>query len=138
MDKPIDSLSLQDMLNAVAFFHDRFSIENAPRPVGISPQEATLRADLLAEENNEYLDAAQNEDLTAIADALGDQLYVLLGTILRHGLQHKIGEIFMEIHRSNLSKLGRSGEVLHRPDGKVMKGPDYFRPNISGILNPEE
>ena len=75
-----------------------------------------------------------NNDLEEVADALGDMLYILCGTIIEHGLQHKIEEIFDEIQRSNLSKLGADGQPIYREDGKVMKGPGYFRPDIAKIL----
>ncbi len=61
-------------------------------------------------------------------------LYILCGTILEHGLQHKIEEVFDEIQRSNMSKLGQDGKPIYREDGKVMKGPNYFKPNFSAIL----
>ena len=83
------------------------------------------------EENKEYLEAAKNDDLVEVADALGDMLYILCGTIIEHGLQDKIGKVFNEIQRSNMSKLGANGEPIYREDGKVMKGPNYFKPNIS-------
>ena len=76
----------------------------------------------------------KNNDLVEVADALGDMLYILCGTILSHGMQHKIEEVFDEIQRSNMSKLGEDGEPIYREDGKVMKGPNYFKPNISDIL----
>ena len=88
----------------------------------------------MAEENQEYFDAANNDDLVEVADALGDMLYILCGTIIEHGLQHKIEEIFDEIQRSNMSKLDNNGLPIYRDDGKVMKGPNYFKPDISGIL----
>ena len=88
----------------------------------------------MAEENQEYFDAANNDDLVEVADALGDMLYILCGTIIEHGLQHKIEEIFDEIQRSNMSKLDSNGLPIYRDDGKVMKGPNYFKPDISGIL----
>ena len=88
----------------------------------------------MAEENEEYLEAARNGDLTEIADALGDMLYILCGTIITHGMQDKIEDIFKEIQRSNMSKLDVNGEPIYREDGKVMKGPNYFRPNIDSIL----
>ena len=72
------------------------------------------------------------------ADALGDQLYILCGTILSHGMQHVIEEVFMEIQSSNMSKLGADGQPIYREDGKVMKGPNYFRPNIAAILESVE
>jgi predicted HAD superfamily Cof-like phosphohydrolase len=94
----------------------------------------TLRYNLMKEENEEYLDAAKKGDLVEVADALGDQLYILCGTILKHGLQHKIEEVFDEIHRSNMSKLDEKGNPIFREDGKVLKGNLYFRPDIKKIL----
>jgi predicted HAD superfamily Cof-like phosphohydrolase len=88
----------------------------------------------MKEENEEYLEAAQKGDLVEIADALGDQLYILCGTLLRHGLQHKIEEIFCEIQRSNMSKLDVDGKPIYREDGKVLKSALYFRPNIAQFL----
>ena len=93
-----------------------------------------LRFDLMDEENKEYLEAAQNDDLIEVADALGDMLYILCGTIIEHGMQDKIEEVFNEIQRSNMSKLGADGKPIYREDGKVMKGPNYFKPNIEVIL----
>lgn len=80
------------------------------------------------------MDAAGKGDLVEVADALGDMLYILCGTILEHGLQHKIEEVFEEIQRSNMSKLGADGKPIYREDGKVLKGPSYFKPNIGEIL----
>jgi predicted HAD superfamily Cof-like phosphohydrolase len=89
----------------------------------------------MAEENSEYIEAANNGDLVEVADALGDMLYILCGTIIEHGLQDKIEDVFNEIQRSNMSKLGEDGQPIFREDGKVLKGPNYFKPNISKILN---
>ena len=94
-----------------------------------------LRFRLMEEENLEYLEAAKNNDIVEIADALGDILYILCGTILAHGLQHKIVEVFNEIQRSNMSKLDINGKPVIREDGKILKGPNYFKPNIKGILD---
>jgi len=93
-----------------------------------------LRFNLMDEENKEYLEAASNNDMVEVADALGDMLYILCGTILEHGMQHKITEVFNEIQRSNMSKLGADGKPIYREDGKVLKGPNYFKPNIIEIL----
>jgi predicted HAD superfamily Cof-like phosphohydrolase len=93
-----------------------------------------LRYKLMREENEEYLEAANNNDLVEVADALGDMLYILCGTIIEHGMQDKIEAVFNEIQRSNMSKLGEDGEPIYREDGKVLKGPNYFKPNISDIL----
>ena len=89
---------------------------------------------LMQEENLEYLEAAKNKDIVEVADALGDILYILCGTILTHGLQHKIVEVFNEIQRSNMSKLDINGKPVFREDGKILKGPNYFKPNIKEIL----
>jgi len=94
----------------------------------------TLRFNLMKEENEEYLEAANNNDLVEVADALGDMLYILCGTIIEHGMQHKIEEVFDEIQRSNMSKLGEDGKPIYREDGKVLKGPNYFKPSIKEIL----
>lgn len=131
-------MEFKEIINQVAEFHSAFGIENRHEPtVALTPELAQLRFDLLKEENEEYLEAAKNGDLTEVADALGDILYILCGTLLTHGLQHKIEEVFMEIQQSNMSKLGADGKPIYREDGKVMKGPNYFRPNISRILNKE-
>ena len=61
-------------------------------------------------------------------------LYILCGTIIAHGFQDKIEEIYDEIQNSNMSKLGSDGKPIYREDGKVLKGPHYFKPNIEKIL----
>jgi predicted HAD superfamily Cof-like phosphohydrolase len=89
----------------------------------------------MEEENNEYLEAAQADDVIEIADALGDQLYILCGTILSHGMQDVIEDVFREIQSSNMSKLGDNGKPIVRDDGKILKGPNYFRPDLKSILD---
>lgn len=126
---------IQKELNAVQAFHKAFKIDCANAPtVDLPDQIKELRFRLMEEENQEYLEAAKNNDLVEVADALGDMLYILCGTILSHGMQHKIEEVFDEIQRSNMSKLGADGEPIYREDGKVMKGPNYFKPDIAEIL----
>jgi predicted HAD superfamily Cof-like phosphohydrolase len=93
-----------------------------------------LRHRLMAEENEEYLEAALNGNYVEVADALGDKLYVLLGTIIEHGMQDVIQSVFEEIHRSNMSKLGADGKPIYREDGKAIKGENYVPPNITNIL----
>ena len=88
----------------------------------------------MEEENNEYLEAAKKGDLVEVADALGDQLYILCGTILKHGMQHKIEEVFAEIQKSKMSKLDENGKAIYREDGKILKYDLYFKPNIKKIL----
>ena len=101
----------------------------------LTHEEVELRHRLMAEENDEYLEAAMEGDVVEVADALGDQLYILAGTMMRHGMQDVIARVFREIQASNMSKLGSDGEPILREDGKVMKGPQYFRPNIGAILD---
>ena len=129
---------IKNELNAVAKFHDAFGIESADSPsVNIPEQTILLRYNLMKEENEEYLEAAQKNDLIEVADALGDMLYILCGTILSHGMQHKISEVFKEIQRSNMSKLGPDGKPIYREDGKVLKGPNYFKPDIAAVLEKD-
>lgn len=126
---------MKDKLSAVQMFHESFGLGVRHNPVAkLDPQILELRFNLMEEENREYLEAAKNDDLAEVADALGDMLYILCGTILEHGLQYKMEAVFEEIQRSNMSKLGADGKPIYREDGKVLKGPDYFRPDISGIL----
>lgn len=135
METTTQALTLAEATEHVRAFHDAFGIRNAERPTGdIGDREALLRYKLIREENEEYLDAAMKGDLVEVADALGDILYILCGTLLKHGLEHKMDEVFREIQRSNMSKLGADGKPIHREDGKVMKGPGYFKPDIAGIL----
>lgn len=126
---------MQKQLNAVKEFHNAFGLGVQELPTGdLGENKNMLRFNLMKEENEEYLEAVQNNDIIEIADALGDMLYILCGTILEHGLQHKIEEVFDEIQRSNMSKLGEDGKPIYREDGKVMKGPNYFKPNFEEIL----
>jgi len=126
---------MKNKLKAVEIFHNAFGITNRETPIAFTNEkEIKLRFDLMAEENQEYLEAAKNNDLVEVADALGDMLYILCGTMLSHGMQDKMEAIFNEIQRSNMSKLGADGKPIYREDGKVMKGPNYFKPNIKEIL----
>lgn len=126
---------MKKQLEAVALFHKTFGLGMHEQPkAAIGQERIQLRYDLLQEENQEYLQAAQNNDLIEVADALGDMLYILCGTILEHGMQHKIEEVFDEIQRSNMSKLGPDGKPIYRQDGKVLKGPHYFKPDFTKIL----
>lgn len=126
---------IKNELDAVQLFHEAFNIGINHNPtVAVSDKIKELRFNLMKEENEEYLEAVKNNDIVEVADALGDMLYILCGTILTHGMQHKITEVFEEIQRSNMSKLGQDGSPIYREDGKVMKGPNYFKPNIEAIL----
>lgn len=127
---------MQSQLNDVAAFHKAFGLGKSDTPIAdLGTAKNTLRHALMAEENDEYLEAAAAGELVEVADALGDMLYILCGTMLEHGMQHKIEAIFSEIQRSNMSKLGADGKPIYREDGKVLKGPGYFKPDIAKILN---
>lgn len=128
-------MEFQDIIGEVEKFHKAFKIKNHYDLTNLTENEVELRYNLMKEENEEYLEAAKNGDLVEIADALGDQLYILCGTILRHGMQHKIEEVFAEIQRSNMSKLDKNGNPIYREDGKVLKSELYFKPNIKRILD---
>ncbi|MCE3260728.1 MAG: hypothetical protein K0S12_2369 [Bacteroidetes bacterium] len=129
---------LYEKIKSVEEFHEVFKIGNASEVKLISERDYTLRYNLIKEENEEYLEACKNGDIVEIADALGDQLYILFGTILKHGLQHKIEEVYDEIHRSNMSKLDEKGEPIFREDGKILKSNLYFRPDIKKVLGMDE
>jgi predicted HAD superfamily Cof-like phosphohydrolase len=122
-------------LNAFKQFHTAFEIGYSESPkANLGEAKNVLRYNLMKEENEEYLEAVQNSDLIEIADALGDMLYILCGTIIEHGLQDKIEAVFEEIQRSNMSKLDSNGKPIYREDGKVMKGPNYFKPDFTKII----
>lgn len=126
---------MQKQINSVKEFHTSFQLGYSENIIGdLGESKNLLRYNLMKEENEEYLEAVQNNDIVEIADALGDMLYILCGTIIEHGLQHKIEEVFDEIQRSNMSKLGEDGKPIYREDGKVLKGPNYFKPNIDSII----
>lgn len=134
--KTLQGKTLIQKIDSVKEFHDLFKIGSREIPEGnIDEAEYMLRHRLMQEENEEYLEACRRGDLVEIADALGDKLYILFGSILKHGLQHKIEEVFDEIHRSNLSKLDDSGQPVFREDGKIMKSNNYFKPDIKKILS---
>ena len=132
----IKTETLIDQINKVRTFHNAFKITNREEPVGkLDPKEFMLRYKLMREENEEYLEAAEKGDTVEIADALGDMMYILFGTMLSHGMQYKIEEVFDEIQRSNMSKLDAHGNPIYREDGKVLKSDQYFKPDIKSILS---
>jgi predicted HAD superfamily Cof-like phosphohydrolase len=135
---------MKKQLDQLETFQVAFNSEINYKPTNIKEEVYELRHKLLEEENREYLEACKENDLVEIADALGDQLYIVLGTIVSHGLQNIIKEVFEEIHNSNMSKLDNNGKPIingengafdyDRPLGKVLKSKNYKAPNISKIL----
>ena len=92
-----------------------------------------LRLDLIAEELDELKNAMESKDLLEVADALTDILYVTYGA--GHAFGIDLDKCFEEVQSSNMSKLGENGKPIYNESGKVMKGPDYFKPDLSKFLN---
>ena len=125
-------------IEAVTKFHEAYGlgIENKPQ-ANLSDKIVELRYNLMKEENEEYLQAAQDNDLIEIGDALGDMFYILCGTMITHGMQDVMSDVFQTIQDSNMSKLGEDGKPIYREDGKVMKGPNYFKPDLEKIITAD-
>lgn len=128
---------MEKQLKAVSAFHKAFKQKDGEWPQSLKENDYKLRHRLMAEENDEYLQACEENTLVGIADALGDQLYILCGTILKHGMQHIIEDVFDEIQASNMSKLGPDSEPILREDGKILKGPCYFKPDINKFIGEQ-
>ena len=92
-----------------------------------------LRVSLINEELEEFKEAIKNNDLKEVADALTDILYVTYGA--GHAFGIDLDKCFNEVQNSNMSKLGQDGKPIYNNDGKVMKGPNYFKPDLSKFLN---
>ncbi|RZO89033.1 MAG: phosphoribosyl-ATP diphosphatase [alpha proteobacterium HIMB59] len=92
-----------------------------------------LRVDLIKEELDELTNAMKEKDLTEVADALTDILYVTYGA--GHAFGIDLDKCFDEVQNSNMSKLGEDGKPIYNEAGKVMKGPNYFKPDLSKFLN---
>ena len=127
---------MKKQIESVKKFHNTYRLGYSETPIAnLGNSKNKLRFSLMSEENEEYLEAANNDDIIEVADALGDMLYILCGTIIEHGMQDIIEDVFDEIQRSNMSKLGEDGEPIYRDDGKVLKGPNYFKPNFKKFFN---
>jgi predicted HAD superfamily Cof-like phosphohydrolase len=127
-------MSIKQSAKQVKEWCEVTEINTSETPVLIDANRTLLRFNLMAEENQEYLDAVNDNDVVGIADALGDMLYILLGTALEHGLHNHLDKVFNEIHRSNMSKMGEDGKPIRREDGKILKGKNYFKPNLKKII----
>lgn len=114
-------------------FHLTFG---APVAVGVTDNNINkLRYDLIKEELYELGDALVDEDLVAVADALGDLAYVVYGAALTYGID--LDAVVREIHRSNMTKLMPDGSVAYREDGKILKGPWFEEPDLAPIVAPQ-
>ena len=100
----------------------------------LPPEEVVdLRLDLINEEVGELCEAVERDDMTEIADALTDILYVTYGMGAALGID--LDKCFEEVHRSNMSKLGEDGKPMYREDGKVLKSKNYSPPDLTSVLN---
>ena len=126
---------MRKQLAQVEQFHKVFGVHIEHEPTARIPKElADMRFALMEEELEEYQIACQNGDIVEVADALTDMLYVVLGTIITHGLQDIAVELFDEVHRSNMSKLDENGDPIYREDGKVLKSPAFSPPDLEPII----
>ena len=117
----------------VGIFMKTFGQEVKNKPSFSSNKINKLRIDLIKEELDELKDAMKNRDLLEVADALTDILYVTYGA--GHAFGINLDKCFDEVQNSNMSKLGPDGNPIYNESGKVMKGPDYFKPDLSKFLS---
>ncbi|MDA9562138.1 nucleoside triphosphate pyrophosphohydrolase family protein [Candidatus Pelagibacter bacterium] len=117
----------------VGTFMKTFGQEVKTKPSLSSDKINKLRIDLIKEELEELTEAMQKKDLLEVADALTDILYVTYGA--GHAFGINLDACFNEVQNSNMSKLGKDGKPIYNESGKVMKGPNYFKPDFSKILN---
>ena len=119
--------------NKVGTFMKTFGQEVKTKPSFSSDKINKLRIDLIKEELDELQEAMKNNDLLEVADALTDILYVTYGA--GHAFGIDLDKCFEEVQNSNMSKLGENGEPIYNDSGKVMKGPNYFKPNLSKFVS---
>ena len=119
--------------NKVKTFMETFGQEVKTKPSFSTDKINSLRYDLIKEELEELKEAMENKDLLEVADALTDILYVTYGA--GHAFGIDLDKCFDEVQNSNMSKLGKNGKPIYNEAGKVMKGPKYFKPDLSKFLN---
>jgi len=119
--------------NKVGTFMKTFGQEVKTKPSFSSDKINKLRIDLIKEELEELQEAMKNNDLLEVADALTDILYVTYGA--GHAFGIDLDKCFDEVQNSNMSKLDEKGEPIYNESGKVMKGPNYFKPDLSKFIN---
>ncbi|MDB2546020.1 nucleoside triphosphate pyrophosphohydrolase family protein [Candidatus Pelagibacter bacterium] len=119
--------------NKVGTFMKTFGQEVKTKPSFSTDKINKLRIDLIKEELDELQEAMKNNDLLEVADALTDILYVTYGA--GHAFGIDLDKCFDEVQNSNMSKLGENGEPIYNESGKVMKGPNYFKPDLSKFVS---
>ena len=118
--------------NKVGTFMKTFGQEVKTKPSFSTDKINKLRLDLIKEELTELTEAMNNKDLLEVADALTDILYVTYGA--GHAFGINLDKCFDEVQKSNMSKLDENGKPIYNEFGKVMKGPNYFKPDLSKYL----
>jgi predicted HAD superfamily Cof-like phosphohydrolase len=121
-------------IKMVEEFHTKFKQSQSDTPVLLSNKESMLRYTLGKEELDEYIVAVGQEDMIELLDSLADQLYILFGTICKHGLQNHIASAFELVHQNNMSKLGPDGNPILREDGKILKPNGFKKVELKDIL----
>ena len=125
---------MEEQIKMVYEFHQKFKQSQSDTPVFLSSKESVLRHLLGKEELDEYIIAVGEEDMIEILDSLADQLYILFGTICKHGLQNHIVQAFELVHQNNMSKLGPDGNPILREDGKIIKPQGFKKVELKDIL----
>ena len=118
--------------NKVKIFMETFAQEVKNKPSFSSERINNLRYELIREELDEFKDALKNQDILEVADALTDILYVTYGA--GHAFGIDLDKCFEEVQQSNMSKLDERGEPIYNESGKVMKGPNYFKPDLTKFV----
>ena len=126
---------MNQLLKDVVEFHTTYGQPVLTEPAIPSKERQALRISLITEELQELCAAFQNNDIVEVADALVDLMYVVNGCAAECGLQNLIDKCHTEVHASNMSKLGADGKPIKREDGKILKGPAFFSPNLKAIIN---
>ena len=125
---------MEKQIKMVAEFHTKFKQSQSDTPVLLSSKESLLRYALGKEELDEYIAAVGQKDMIELLDSLADQLYILFGTVCKHGLQNHIASAFELVHQNNMSKLGSDGNPILREDGKILKPQGFKKVELKDIL----
>lgn len=125
---------MKKQLEQVKEFHDKFQQSYSTFPTSLKRSEYELRYKLAVEEIDEYLDAADDGDVIEVLDALADQLYILLGTVFKHGLQDYLEAAFDLVHANNMNKLDENGKPILREDGKILKPANFKKVELKELF----
>jgi predicted HAD superfamily Cof-like phosphohydrolase len=125
---------MNKLLSDVVKFHKTYKQPVIDEPAVPPQARQKLRIELIEEETKELKAAFEAGDIVAVADALADLLYVVNGAVVECGLKDYIDDCHNEVQASNMSKLDSNGKPIFREDGKVLKGPNFFEPNLKAIV----